>query len=193
MLFTRLAGLTRACTERRRTSVLVWSLCGLVGLLAAAPAASADAAWPPANATWTQSFITEPDGTTLDADVLRPTGAGPTPVILSIGPYFNHSGQTGPAGPVEGTSYDPVGANGPEPSNRFQDFVDGADVIGRGYTYVMVDLRGFGGSNGCLDWAGPGEQSDVKAAVQWATSQPWSTGAVGMYGKVLRRRDGADR
>ncbi len=53
----------------------------------------------------------------------------------------------------------------------------------RGYTYVMVDLRGFGGSNGCLDWAGPGEQADVKAAVEWAARQPWSTGKVGMYGK----------
>jgi predicted acyl esterase len=53
----------------------------------------------------------------------------------------------------------------------------------RGYAYVMVDLRGFGGSNGCLDWVGPGEQADVKAAVQWAASQPWSTGSVGMYGK----------
>jgi hypothetical protein len=29
----------------------------------------------------------------------------------------------------------------------------------RGSTYVMVDLRGFGGSSGCLDWGGPGEQS----------------------------------
>ena len=47
----------------------------------------------------------------------------------------------------------------------------------------MVDLRGFGGSNGCLDWSGPGEQSDVVNAVQWAASQPWSTGKVGMYGK----------
>ena len=47
----------------------------------------------------------------------------------------------------------------------------------------MVDLRGFGGSSGCLDWGGPGEQSDVKAAVEWAASQPWSTGHVGMYGK----------
>jgi hypothetical protein len=46
-------------------------------------------------------------------------------VILSIGPYFNHSGQTGPAGPVEGTSYDPVGASGPQPSDRFKDFVLG--------------------------------------------------------------------
>src|SRR5882757_653724 len=144
------------------------------GTLCLVPAASASAAqpWPPANATWTQSFFTEPDGTTLHADVLRPKSAGSsrTPVILSIGPYFNHSGQTGPAGPVEGTSYDPVGANGPQPSDRFKDFVLGTNIIGRGYAYVMVDLRGFGGSSGCLDWAGPGEQSDVRAAVRWAAT-----------------------
>ena len=53
----------------------------------------------------------------------------------------------------------------------------------RGYTFVMVDLRGFGGSTGCLDWGGPGEQSDVVSAVEWAATQPWSTGKVGMYGK----------
>ena len=47
----------------------------------------------------------------------------------------------------------------------------------------MVDLRGFGGSNGCLDWSGPGEQADVVNAVKWAASRPWSTGKVGMYGK----------
>ena len=46
----------------------------------------------------------------------------------------------------------------------------------RGYTFVMVDLRGFGGSSGCLDWGGPGEQADVVEAVKWAASQPWSTG-----------------
>jgi predicted acyl esterase len=103
-------------------------------------------------------------------------------VILSIGPYFNHSGQTGPAGPVEGTSYDPLGPS-TGPSDRFLDFVNGAHLMERGYTFVMVDLRGFGGSTGCLDWGGPGEQSDVVSAVQWAAAQPWSTGAVGMYGK----------
>ena len=53
----------------------------------------------------------------------------------------------------------------------------------RGYTFVMVDLRGFGGSTGCLDWGGPGEQADVVKAVEWAAAQPWSTGKVGMYGK----------
>ena len=96
-------------------------------------------------------------------------------MILSIGPYFNHSGQTGPAGPVEGTTYDPLGPS-TGPSERFYDFVDGANLMERGYTFVMVDLRGFGGSTGCLDWGGPGEQADVVAAVKWAATQPWSTG-----------------
>ena len=135
-------------------------------LLLLAPAAGADA--PPPGSTWSEEFITEPDGTTLHADVLRPADLpadAKAPVILSIGPYFNHSGQTGPVGPVEGTSYDPLGGG---PSSRFYDFIEGARVMQRGYTWVQVDLRGFGGSNGCLDWAGPGEQADVKAAVEWA-------------------------
>jgi uncharacterized protein len=140
------------------------------------------------DADWTQSWIQSPSSAgdaTLHADVLRPKGstnAAKTPVILSIGPYFNHSGQTGPAGPAENTNYDPVGPNA-GPSDRFQDFVEGSHLLAKGYTFVMVDLRGFGGSNGCLDWAGPGEQADVVNAVKWAASQPWSTGRVGMYGK----------
>jgi uncharacterized protein len=151
-------------------------------VLALAPAARADA--PPPGSTWSQATITEPDGTKLHADVLRPSNLpadAKTPVIVSVGPYFNHSGQTGPLGPVEGTPYDPTGTAGP--SSRFYDFVNGARLMERGYTFVMVDLRGFGGSTGCLDWGGPGEQADVKAAVEWAATRPWSTGHVGMYGK----------
>ena len=162
----------------RMTAVLV------LAILAAVPA-SAAAAPVPAGAEWTQATFPSSDGVKLHADVLRPKNlpAGTkTPVILSIGPYFNHSGQTGPAGPVEGTSYDPVGPS-EGPSDRFLDFVEGAKLMERGYTFVMVDLRGFGGSSGCLDWAGPGEQADVVNAVKWAASQSWSTGKVGMYGK----------
>ena len=156
----------------------------ILAILAAVPT-SAAAAPVPAGAEWTQATFPSSDGVKLHADVLRPKNlpAGTkTPVILSIGPYFNHSGQTGPAGPVEGTSYDPVGPS-EGPSDRFLDFVEGAKLMERGYTFVMVDLRGFGGSSGCLDWAGPGEQSDVVNAVKWAASQSWSTGKVGMYGK----------
>jgi predicted acyl esterase len=155
-----------------------------LAVLGALPAA-AHAAPVPADADWTEATFPSSDGVKLHADILRPKGLAPgaqTPVILSIGPYFNHSGQTGPAGPVEGTSYDPVGPS-EGPSERFLDFVEGAQLMQRGYSFVMVDLRGFGGSSGCLDWAGPGEQADVVNAVKWAASQPWSTGKVGMYGK----------
>ncbi len=103
-------------------------------------------------------------------------------MILAIGPYFSHAGQTGAVGPVQGTSYDPVGPS-EGPSDRFLDLVEGAKLMQRGYTFVMVDLRGFGGSTGCLDWGGPGETADVVESVKWTASQPWSTGKVGMYGK----------
>lgn len=131
----------------------------------------------PKGSVWTQHYFPSADrsGTELHADVLLPEGlrkGAKVPVIVSVGPYFGHSGQTGPEG------WTHTG-----PSSRFQDFIEGTDLFARGYAFVMVDLRGFGGSTGCLDWGGPGEQADVKAAVDWAARQPWSTGAVGMYGK----------
>src|SRR5919205_2470123 len=139
---------------------------------------------PPPGSKWINTYFTEPDGTQLHADVLRPANipdTQKTPVILSIGPYFNHTGQTGPTGPVENTPYDPLPANGPP--SRFYDYINGTHVFQHGYTWVQVDLRGFGGSSGCLDWVGPGEQADVVSAIEWAAKQPWSTGNVGMYGK----------
>jgi predicted acyl esterase len=160
----------------------------LLAALAVAPAAASAAGVAYPDADWTQASIPSPSSAgnaNLHADILRPKGAtnaDKTPVILSIGPYFNHSGQTGPAGPAEGTAYDPIGPN-VGPSERFQDFIEGSGLLKKGYTFVMVDLRGFGGSTGCLDWSGPGEQADVVNAVQWAASQPWSNGRVGMYGK----------
>jgi uncharacterized protein len=156
-----------------------------VAILFVAPGAASAAGVAYPDADWSEAWISSSDGVTLHADVLRPKGAtdaDKTPVVLSIGPYFNHSGQTGPAGPAEGTQYDPVGPDA-GPSERFQDFVEGSGLLRKGYSFVMVDLRGFGGSNGCLDWSGPGEQADVVNAVQWAAGQPWSNGKVGMYGK----------
>src|SRR3954454_2853000 len=138
----------------------------------------------PPGATLTQTYIPSTGGVKLHADILRPKGytnKDRTPVIVSIGPYFNHSGQTGASGPVEDTPFDPAAS--PGPSTRFYDFETGGDLFKKGYTYVMVDLRDFGGSTGCLDWVGPGEQSDVRHAVEWAASRKWSTGKVGMYGK----------
>lgn len=86
----------------RASGVLVAVLACLIVLPATASAADV-----PPGAEWTQDTIGSSDGVKLHADILRPEGLDPgakTPVILSIGPYFNHSGQTGAVGPVQGTS-----------------------------------------------------------------------------------------
>ncbi|MEU4563638.1 CocE/NonD family hydrolase [Actinoplanes sp. NPDC023936] len=175
----------------RRTTITAGTLITAVtlavsGAATAAPAAPATAPdgvtheqnpRVPEGAVWTEAYFPSADnsGVELHADVLRPAhlpAHAKTPVILVVSSYVSHAGQTGPQG------WTRTG-----PSDRFADFTSGTDLFQRGYTYVMVDLRGFGGSTGCLDWMGPGEQADVKAAIQWTASRPWSTGKVGMYGK----------
>ncbi|UGT45069.1 CocE/NonD family hydrolase [Nocardia yamanashiensis] len=144
----------------------------LVGLLlvvgaVVVPAGGANAE---AGYQWKQEYITAPDGTRLHADVLRPKGLADdqrTPVIMTVSPYRAHLAYL----------TDPRVKGGPSTDNlEAQTFLDA------GYTYVIVDLRGFGGSNGCPDFGGPGERSDVKTAVEWAAGQSWSTGKVGLFG-----------
>jgi predicted acyl esterase len=131
-----------------------------------------------ADADWYQMYFPAADGVTqLHADVLRPKGLAmdvKTPIILSVSPYMNHSGSTG-------FQTEQVGQDGPNP--RFFDFLDQSNALKKGYTYVAVDLPGFGGSFGCNDWGGAREQAAVRAAVEWAAAQPWSTGKVGLLGK----------
>ncbi len=105
-------------------------------------------------------------------------------------PYFDHGGTFGAIGAAQGEDYEPPALRGP--SSRFYDLVEGAKLMERGYTFVMVDLRGFGGSTGCLDWGGPGETADVVSAVEWAAR---SRGPRARWGCTasLRRRHWPDR
>jgi len=147
----------------------------LLALAVASPAHAAD----DANAyTATNAYIPTSDPTiTLHADVMRPASLPAdtkTPVILAIGPYFNHAHSTV-------TDYDPTRGNTPQ--SRFDDLIDEGRIFERGYTLMYVDLPGFGASTGCNDFGGPNEQLGVKTAIEWAAAQPWSTGKVGMWGK----------
>ena len=155
-----------------------------IALLAAVALPATAAADVPPGADWTQAYIETPNEPKLHVDVFRPQGAkdtDKTPVILAAGPYFGHGGQSLPDLDPTGTELGKPGEN--RPSNRFDDMIVGGDVFKRGYTVVYADLRGFGASSGCNDFGGRGEQIDVKRAVEWAASQPWSTGKVGMWGK----------
>ncbi|MFI6044393.1 CocE/NonD family hydrolase [Nocardia sp. NPDC051321] len=151
-------------------NVMLRVLCGLLLLLAVATPVSAAAEPLGVPFQWKQAFIDAPDGTRLHADILRADGVSDdvrTPVILTVSPYRAHLAYLS----------EPRLAGGPSTDNLQADM-----FLRAGYTYVIVDLRGFGGSSGCPDFGGPGERSDVTTAVEWAASQPWSTGKVGMFG-----------
>jgi len=146
---------------------------GIAGLIAGvalgiAPPAGADPV--PADATWQERTIRSEDGTRLHADVFRPRDLPPdgrTPAIVIVSPYLSPGG---------------AGASSDRPTilPYYQDLFDVA--FERGYSIVQVALRGQGGSEGCPDLGGDGEQGDAKAAVEWSARQSWSTGRVGTWG-----------
>jgi predicted acyl esterase len=144
----------------------------VAGLLVAPSSARADEV--PKDATWEQVWFPSEDGTMLHADVFLPKRRRVNdrhPVILSIGPYFGTNALNGSPGTESG------------PIMRFADMVEGGNIFERNYAYVQVDSRGYGGSEGCYDYGGKGEQMDAASAVEWAARQPWSNGRVGMWGK----------
>ncbi|MCM6773439.1 CocE/NonD family hydrolase [Nocardia sp. CDC159] len=145
---------------------------GLAGLLLVAGALTpvTAVAAPSVPHQWRQEFIDTADGLRLHADILRPAGLAEdvrTPVVLTVSPYRAHLAYLS----------NPRPQGGPSTENLQTEM-----FLQAGYTYVIVDLRGFGGSNGCPDFGGPGERADVATAVEWAARQPWSTGRVGLFG-----------
>lgn len=150
---------------------LVLSLVVALGTVGIGPPAAADRV--PSDATWRMEWFPSQDGTLLRAEVFLPKDREENdrhPVILSIGPYFGRNAM----------EQDP-GETGP--ILRFNDLITEGRIFERGYAYIQVDSRGYGGSQGCNDFGGPGEQMDTEAAVNWAARQPWSNGNVGMWGK----------
>jgi predicted acyl esterase len=124
------------------------------------------------------------DGVVLRADVFRPVADGQYPVILSYGPYakglaFQEGYKS--AWTRMTTAY-PETAQGS--SNKYQNWelVDPEKWVPDGYAIVRVDSRGAGRSPGFLDVWSPREAKDLHDCVEWAGTQPWSSGRVGING-----------
>jgi uncharacterized protein len=59
----------------------------------------------------------------------------------------------------------------------------GTYFAARGFAFARVDLRGSGDSSGILeDEYTEQEQRDVEQVIDWLSTRPWSSGAVGMIG-----------
>ncbi len=111
------------------------------------------------------------DGRVLYIEVTKPKGAGRFPVILEASPYH------GTLADREGTRILP----GPKDESGKPIGLTGY-FAPRGYAVVMMDLRGTGRSQGCLDHLGLRDARDLKRVVEWAAASSWSNGKVGMTG-----------
>jgi predicted acyl esterase len=124
------------------------------------------------------------DGVVLRADVFRPLGDGQYPVILSYGPYAKGlSFQEGYK-----NQWSRLIKSAPEvlegSSNKYQNWelVDPEKWVPDGYACVRVDSRGSGRSAGMLDVWSAREAQDIYECVEWAGTQGWSNGKVGING-----------
>ena len=104
------------------------------------------------------------DGVVLRADVFRPKGTGPRPVLLCRTPY-------GKQGQAFGYDYQAVATT----------------IAKRDYIVVVQDVRGRYASDGEFIWiydprAREQETSDGHDTVQWAGCLPGADGRVGVWG-----------
>ncbi|CAB4560329.1 MAG: CocE/NonD family hydrolase [Actinobacteria bacterium] len=99
------------------------------------------------------------DGARLAATLYRPAGDGPFATLVEALPYRMHDITSSYA-----DSYLRFAAEG-------------------GFAVLRLDLRGTGSSGGTLpDEYADLERDDLRTVIGWITSQPWSTGRVGMFG-----------
>jgi hypothetical protein len=124
------------------------------------------------------------DGTVLRADVFRPIAEGRYPVILTYGVYAK--GLVFQDGyPMQ---WEKMVTDYPEilqgSTNKYQNWetTDPERWVPHGYAVVRVDSRGAGWSPGFMSPNSPRETEDLYQCIEWAGTQPWSSGKVGMLG-----------
>lgn len=127
------------------------------------------------------------NGSFVYADVFRPDSQDPVPVVMNCGVYgraFVHhsvcSEQDAEHHEVMEERYFLGNPDGYEYENH--ESINTATWIPRGYALVRVDGPGAGKSPGTLGIWGFEEAQAYYDAIEWAGTQPWSNGNVGLWG-----------
>ncbi len=135
------------------------------------PAAAAKAAvekWPGLPPGAVEEYATLRDGTKLAANVFKPAGSGPWPVVMTRTPYLKD-------GRID-KEHDPDGSK-----MRAGLVKQAKHYTDAGYVFVLQDVRGKGRSQGFYA-AFENDVEDGYDSVEWAGTQPWSNGNVGLSG-----------
>jgi predicted acyl esterase len=124
------------------------------------------------------------DGIVLRADVFRPIAPGRYPALVSYGPYGKGLAfQEGYK-----TAWDIMCRQNPDAvagsTNKYQSWevVDPEKWVPDGYACVRVDSRGAGRSPGFLCHNNKRENKDFHDCIEWAATQSWCSGKVGLNG-----------
>ena len=126
--------------------------------------------------TWNQPIQVD-DGLVLRADLYRPIGDEPVPVILNYGIFGKGVAYQ------EGFAFqwNKMVAEHPEilegSTNKYQNWevTDPERWVPNGYACLRIDSRGAGCSSGIMQHSSPREIQDLYQCIEWAGTQPWSS------------------
>lgn len=126
------------------------------------------------------------DGTELRANVFRPDDGGtPVPVLMTHGPYakdLHFEDGFKPQWDELKRLYPGLDTEGSSGRYLRWEVADPERWVPWGYALVVVDSRGAGESPGKLWVWSPQETRDYAECIEWAGTQPWCSGKVGLLG-----------
>lgn len=116
-------------------------------------------------------------GRTVVADIYRPLHDRQVPVIIAWSPYGKHN----PA-PI-GVIYPNSGVN-PDHISELTTFEapDPVYWVPHDYAILVADIPGTWNATGPATYCSPEEARDFADLIEWAGTQPWSNGKVGLSG-----------
>lgn len=123
-------------------------------------------------------------GSTLSGNVYRPTGPGPVPLLVTMGPYGKDApmSRTYPEVFAQLRRTVPEVFSGSSGNHLVWEVPDPERWVPWGYAVAHLDARGTGGSPGTWAPMSAQEAVDFSAAIDWLGSRPWCSGRVGVLG-----------
>ena len=124
------------------------------------------------------------DQSHLCANVFRPKAKGEYPVLVTLGPYGKdvHLSQFMPGAWDELNKRCPEIAKHSSMRHLVFETPDPESWVNDDYVILKVDSRGAGKSPGRLDVNSPAEFNDLYDVIEWAATQSWCNGRVGLLG-----------